>query len=655
MGDLKLTVTGKKGVDINKGNIGLFFEDINYAADGGLYAEMIENRSFEFFKTTGVNDAYSNELDGLYGWYKYPENNPFTAMELRTDDPLSPVNRHYLHIRTRRERMGFTNKSYDGLALKKNERYNVTLYMNVDRYDGIMSFRIEKDGDVLFFYDVDCSNEEKGWNEIAFCFEAPADVKNARLLVLLDRPGEADFDFISVMPASAVYGIFRKDLADMLKDLKPGFLRFPGGCVIEGNNLENRYQWKLSVGDVRDRKANWNRWAVHNNGRENNFTSKFSHYNQTLGMGYFEYFLLCEYIGAKALPVVNVGLACQYQSTELVDTSDPAFKEFIQDALDLIEFANGDASTKWGSVRAEMGHPEPFGLELLGIGNEQWETEKVDFFKRYTMFEKAIHKKYPAIRLIGSAGPDVRTPRYEAAWDFYRKAAKKNPDFTYAIDEHYYMAPEWFLENTHFYDEYPRDVKVFSGEYAAHPKRTGSEKSGNTLQGAIAEAAFLTGVERNSDVVVMASYAPLFARIGYTQWAPDLIWFDDAESYGSPSYHVQRMYSLNTGDITLKAEGSFDKDLVFTSASYDTKAKELILKVVNASDKKKKLSLDLKGFKNVKSGKVTSETLTGDSPYAFNTIEDKTRVSAVKKDIKDIDVLNLPALSFSVYRIPCVR
>ncbi|MBR6358258.1 MAG: alpha-L-arabinofuranosidase, partial [Lachnospiraceae bacterium] len=267
MGDLKLTVTGKKGVDINKGNIGLFFEDINYAADGGLYAEMIENRSFEFFKTTGVNDAYSNELDGLYGWYKYPENNPFTAMELRTDDPLSPVNRHYLHIRTRRERMGFTNKSYDGLVLKKNERYNVTLYMNVDRYDGIMSFRIEKDGDVLFFYDVDCSNEEKGWNEIAFCFEVPADVKNARLVVLLDRPGEADFDFISVMPASAVYGIFRKDLADMLKDLKPGFLRFPGGCVIEGNNLENRYQWKLSVGDVRDRKANWNRWAVHNNGR----------------------------------------------------------------------------------------------------------------------------------------------------------------------------------------------------------------------------------------------------------------------------------------------------------------------------------------------------------------------------------------------------
>ncbi len=648
----KLTITGKKGVNIGKQPIGLFFEDINYAADGGLYAEMIENRNFNFYKTTGVNNAYSNEYDGGYGWYKVPKDSPFTAFELKTEKPLSTANPHYMHIRTRRPDSGISNKSYDGLSLKKDMTYNIMVLLDPCDYEGTVTLKIVHEGDTVVFSDQIFKNMEKGWQCIELSFKSPVTVKKAELQILLREPGEIDLGFVSMFPEDAVFGIFRKDLYDKLLAIHPGFIRFPGGCIVEGNNLDNRYMWKHSVGDIIDRKVNWNRWAVHENGRDNNYTSKFSHYNQTYGLGYFEYFLLCESLGAKALPVVNVGLACQYQSTELVETTDPKFKEFIQDALDLIEFANGDMKTKWGKVRAEMGHEAPFNLELLGIGNEQWETDRVNFFERYTLFEKAIHKKYPNIKLIGSAGPDVHTPRYEAAWKFYREKAKKNKDFTYAIDEHYYMPPEWFLDNTHFYDEYDRSVKVFSGEYAAHPRRTGSMKSGNTLLGAVSEAAFLTGVERNSDVVVMASYAPLFARIGYTQWAPDMIWFDDTESYGTPSYHVQSMYSNNMGDYTLKCDGNFEKDKVFYSASFDKKKKEIILKVANASDKKRKLETEFNGIKVKKNGKTVAEVLTGEDPMSFNSIEEKEKIAPVTKELKSAEKLELPAYSFTVIRIP---
>lgn len=256
---------------------------------------------------------------------------------------------------------------------------------------------------------------------------------------------------------------------------------------------------------------------------ENGYHSVFSHYNQTLGMGYYEFFLLCEALGAKPLPVLNVGLACQYQSYEMVQPGTEAFGQYLQDALDLIEFANGAEDGRWGSVRVAMGHKEPFHLTMLGIGNEQWETEKSGFFERYRLFEECIHAKYPEIRLIGSAGPDITSERYEKAWKYYHGAVKTQKNYVYAVDEHYYVEPDWFYAHTDFYDEYPRDVKVFAGEYAAHPGHTELMEQKNCLGGALAEAAFLTGVERNADVVVLASYAPLFARLGFTQWAPDMI------------------------------------------------------------------------------------------------------------------------------------
>ena len=647
---MRLQISNNKGVDIREGMMGLFFEDINYGADGGLYAEMIENRSFEFLKTTGVNNAYTPEYDGGYGWTKYPKNCPFVAMEYETFFSLTEENSHYLHLRTKRPNCGFSNKAYDGIFLKKGMNYHIRFYMNTDAYTGGVKVLVEKDGDIYIEERIEISEPHFGWKLFECTAKAPADVDGACFHIVLEHPGEVNFDCISMMPEDAVHGVFRKDLADLLKEMEPGFLRFPGGCIIEGNDLANRYQWKKSVRHITRRKANWNRWSTHGNSDKNNYTSEFTHYNQTLGIGYYEYFLLCEYIGAKAVPVVNVGLACQYQSEELVSTDDPAFEEFIQDALDLVEFANGDPSTEWGSIRAGMGHPEPFGLEFIGIGNEQWETEKVDFFRRYTLFEEAIHAKYPEMKLIGSAGPDVRTERYDAAWKFYHEASAGKENFTYAVDEHYYMPPEWFLANTHFYDEYPRDVKVFSGEYAAHPKRRGGVKSGNTLEGALSEAAFLTGVERNADVVIMASYAPLLARVGYVQWAPDMIWFDAKTAYGTPSYHVQKMYARNMGTHTLqmKEEGSLEENKIFANASLDEKTGDIILKLVNAGETDRELAVSFET--SISCG--TATTLSGPDVYAYNTIEEPDKVTTAERKLSAAECENLqvPAYTFTVYR-----
>ena len=384
------------------------------------------------------------------------------------------------------------------------------------------------------------------------------------------------------MPEDAVAGVFRRDLFELLKGLHPGFLRFPGGCIIEGNTLENRYRWKESVGRPESRRNNFNRWAVHDTKQESGFHTCYSHYNQSLGLGYYEYFLLCELIGAQPLPVLNVGLACQYQA-----------------------------------------------------------------------FEQAIHEKYPEMRLIGSAGPDITSERYTAAWDFYKEAAPKKENFVYAVDEHYYVKPEWFYEHTDFYDAYPRNIKVFSGEYAAHPVNGMNRPDANTLGGALAEAAFLTGVERNADVVVLASYAPLFARVGYAQWSPDMIWFDDARAYGTPSYYVQKLYGENLGTVTLAMEGqekALREQEIYANASYDETAGEIIVKVVNHSAQARELSLRL-AESYAPAGTVKLSRLAG-REEDYNCITNPDVVTLQTAEEPFAGSLTLPAFSFTVARIP---
>lgn len=652
---MRLKISDRKGNAVSEGMIGLFFEDINYAADGGLYAEMLENRSFEFVDCYGDKGDYYTKPAPGYGWSAEGDG---AVLEFVTGSPLYRENPHYLRFTANREGAGFKNKAYRGIYLQKGKSYRVSFYARMASYTGNFTVCVKK-GDAVCAKALiegrqDPADPWHKWIRYEADLEAQEDVDGGDFVLSLDEKGIAEFDFISMMPADAVAGVFRKDLFECLKGLHPGFLRFPGGCIVEGDTLENRYRWKESVGAPERRRSNFNRWAVHGTTKENGWHTEYSHYNQTLGIGFYEYFLLCEMIGAKPLPVLNVGLACQYQSYELVEPGTPEFEEFVQDALDLIEFANGSPDTLWGGVRARMGHEEPFGLTMVGIGNEQWQTKEADFFTRYRLFEKAIHEKYPQMKLIGSAGPDIISDHYRDAWSFYREEGAANGDFCYAVDEHYYVKPEWFYDHVDFYDEYPRDVKVFSGEYAAHPENGMNNPAANTLKGALSEAAFLTGVERNADVVILASYAPLFARLGYAQWSPDLIWFDEHGTYPTASYYVQKMYGENMGTATVPMEGqekALAGEAVYVNVTLDEKTQEYIIKAVNAGDTDRSLEIADSGEKSVCGRGKKIELVRSPEAKGWDRMRPEP-VAYSEKEEQINGVLVLPAESFTVLRIP---
>jgi alpha-L-arabinofuranosidase len=360
------------------------------------------------------------------------------------------------------------------------------------------------------------------WQKLSGEITATRDASAARLEVQFASPGVYDIDMVSLFPAETFRNRsngLRKDLAQLLADIKPGFLRFPGGCIVEGRDLDNAYRWKDTIGDVSERKQNANLWT----NRES------PQYHQTYGLGFFEFFQLCEDIGAEPLPVLNCGMACQFRGGAHAPLDE--LEPWVQDALDLVEFANGPATSPWGAKRAAMGHPEPFNMKYLGVGNEQWSDE---YFRRYKVFYNAIHPKYPDLKLVSTAGPQAEGDSFNYAWG--RFATDTPADL---IDEHYYRPPNWFLANHRRYDTYVRGgPKVFAGEFAAH-----GVGRRNNMEAALAEGAFMTGLWRNADVVDMACYAPLFARHGNVQWAPDLIWFDNSRAYGTPSYYVQQLYS----------------------------------------------------------------------------------------------------------------
>jgi alpha-L-arabinofuranosidase len=458
---------------------------------------------------------------------------------------------------------------------------------------------------------------------------------HARLVVLATAAGRVDLDVVSLFPEHTFKNRrngMRADLAQMLADLHPAFMRFPGGCIVEGRDLPNRYQWKNTIGDIAGRPENWNRWqdAVRDTAPQ---------YYQTCGLGFFEYFQLCEDLGAEPLPLINCGMACQYQSKQLVplDQLDP----YVQDALDLIEFANGPATSGWGAQRAAMGHPEPFHLKYLGVGNEQWGE---DYFARYRIFQAALKAKHPEIQLVTPAGPGVDDGFWKLAWDKFRSGTPAD-----IVDEHYYRPPQWFLENATRYDAQDRaGPKIFAGEFAAHDR-----DRRNTLRAALAEAAFMTGLVRNSDVVAMSSYAPLFAKAGAWQWAPDLIWFDNTRVYGTPSYHVQSLFSNNRPDrvvpvtvagpaVTLPPLPARDVatygappltpykpasiPALFAAAGSDQSAGEVVVIVVNPYAEARAAVIDLHGAKSVAPG-VRAVVLTSASPDDDNSFEAPTKVA----------------------------
>ena len=620
---MKITITNKKGVNVNPDMIGLFFEDINYGADGGLYAELLENRSFDFFPTMEFED-----ISPLTAWDKVGES-LFTS---ETESPMNSINPQYARIRGNAGE-GIVNRAYEGIFCEKGKLYDFSIYV---KGNAKLKVEIKTDNAICATKTFEAASD--AWKKYALELESSETVYNAKLYLTFEEAGECDIDMASLFPRDTFMGRkngLRADMAQALKNIKPGFVRFPGGCIVEGTVLENRYRWKDTIGPIEERKINWNRW------QDGNVGVTAHDYFQSYGLGFYEYFLLCEDIGAQPLPVLNCGMACQYKTGECAPMDE--LDEYIQDAIDLIEFANGDPKTnKWAAIRASMGHEEPFNLVYLGIGNEQWEE---NYFERYEAFQKVIAPLYPDIKLITSSGPSAQGKEFDKAYAWLRG---KKSDFAYAVDEHYYVKSEWMFDNANRYDSYDRDgVKVFAGEYACHIGD--KQPKPNSLEAAVAEAAMMTGFERNADVVVLASYAPLFARVGYTQWHPDMIFVNNHEIMLTPSYHVQAMFGNNLPDYTMQFEREEDSD-VYISAGYSEKSGEYILKVANRGGKKDVVLNLPQGVQAIEEINLTSESFED-----INTMDNKDKVSprTINRPVGGSREINLtvPPLSFNVYKM----
>lgn len=618
----------KPSAKINPAMYGIFFEDINFGADGGLYAELVKNRSFEFPQS-------------FVGWV------PFGNVTVNEANPCFDRNPHYVRVVNdgRLLRAGLDNEGYRGIGLKQGEDYRFSVYARTpDAKPMKLSIElVNSNGENLLKKELEVSGNN--WQKLTATLKAPFTDAHARLRIVLLTKGTVDMDHISLFPANTwkqrENGL-RKDLAQALYDLNPGVFRFPGGCIIEGNSLATRYQWKNSVGPVENRPLNENRW-------NHTFTHKaFPDYFQSYGLGFFEYFQLSEDLGAEPLPVLSCGLSCQYESNEVVPIAE--LDPYVQDALDLIEFANGPATSKWGKVRADMGHPAPFNLKMIAIGNEQWGEV---YPERLEVFMKAIRAKYPNIQIIGSAGPNADGDKFDYLWPEMKRLGAD------LVDEHYYMAPDWFFANAARYDNYDRKgPKVFAGEYASHDHPTGKA---NNFLAALSEAAFMTGLERNADVVRLATYAPLFAHVDAWQWNPDLIWFDNLRMMRTPNYYVQQMYGMNPGTdvLSLKMNGKpvTGQDSLYATAALDAPTGEVILKLVNASVRPANIKIDFNGLKKQQIVSGTCTYLQNGDWKAINTLEQESimpRVRPVEINATSLD-LEVQPRSFTVYRLQLTK
>ena len=510
--------------------IGIFFEDINYGADGGLYAELIRNRDFEF------SSADRPEWTATTGWETVGD----ITLEIADTDPIHPNNSHYAVLKSGRSAGTLTNSGFDGIVVKNGDRYLFSVFGRAAAKTPLKVALTDKDGKTLASAKIAVPGDS-GWSKIEGTLKATADCPDAMLRIEIPKSAEVDLDMVSLFPGKTFRGHangMREDLAQTLADLHPKFMRFPGGCVTHGNGIDNIYDWKSSVGPLETRKPLPNIWGYH----------------QTRGLGFYEYFRFCEDLGMQPLPVLAAGVPCQNSSWHSRYSLDVLTSHgqqggipiedmptYIQDILDLVEWANGPADSEWGRVRAEAGHPEPFNLKYLGIGNEDLISET--FEERFKMIRDSVNRKYPDIVVVGTVGPFFEGADYDEGWRFARQ------EDVAIVDEHYYVAPGWYVHHRDFYDGYSRKgPKVYLGEYASHyPGRE------SNLECALSIGLYLTDVERNADVVTMTSYAPLLSKRGRTQWRPDLIYFDNQTVTLTPDYYVQQMYGANPGNTYIPA------------------------------------------------------------------------------------------------------
>jgi alpha-L-arabinofuranosidase len=596
---------------------GIFFEDINFSADGGIYAELIKNRSFEF-------------TEPMMGWKEVKKEGAGNVLIVNRETGHA-ANPRYAHLTVNAEKgsYGLFNEGFRGMGFKKGLQYNFSFLARstAGRPVGKLVLLDDKGGPIG---EIAIPAADKDWKRYTATVTADRTVAKGGVQLLFSGSGTLDIDMVSLFPQDTWkqrLGGLRNDLVQLLADLHPGFVRFPGGCIVEGRDLANRYQWKKTVGKVEDRTLIVNRW-----------NTEFAHrapgdYFQSYGLGFYEYFQLSEDIGAAPLPILNCGMACQFNTGEIA--ADEDVSGYIQDALDLIEFANGSTATKWGQLRAEMGHPAPFNLTMMGVGNEQWDSQYV---ARYQQFEQVLKAKHPEIKLVSSVGPFSSGERFDYLW------SKLKPSKADLVDEHYYMPPEWFLKNAARYDNYERKgPKIFAGEYAAHvkipkgQKETDTAEGRNTWESALAEAAFMTGLERNADLVHMASYAPLLAHVDAWQWRPDLIWFDNLRSVGTPNYYVQRLFSNSRGThaVTVTSDGSplTGQQGIYASATIDKAGHRISLKVVNTTDKPVTYKVALEGAVTAP-GNATQQILTAKNKTDINTLDAPSAVVPVVEQLK---------------------
>lgn len=624
----------EKGAKIQPTMYGLFFEDINYAADGGLYAEMVKNRSFEF-------------PQALMGW------NTFGNVEVRTDEAPFERNPHYVRLTSSghpHKHTGLENEGFFGISTEKGKEYRFSVWARTLGTDARLRIEIDNTasmGETQVMAQTELTISGTNWKKYTAIIKSNDDVNKGVLRIFLVGNNATDLEHISLFPTDTWKGRengLRKDLAQALCDVHPGVFRFPGGCIVEGTDLNSRYQWKNSVGQVENRPLNENRWHY-------TFPHRFfPDYYQSYGLGFYEFFLLSEDMGAEPLPVLSCGLACQFQNDkEEAHVCIDSLQAYIQDALDLIEFANGAVTTKWGKVRADMGHPEPFNLKLIGIGNEQWgET----YPQHLEPFVKAIRAAYPNIKIVGTSGPDSEGKQFDYLWPEMKRLGAD------LVDEHFYRPETWFLSQGNRYDKYDRKgPKVFAGEYACH----GKGKKWNHYEASLLEAAFMTGLERNADIVHMATYAPLFAHVEGWQWRPDMIWFDNTRSVKTVSYYVQQLYAMNKGTNVLPTTmngkpvaGNLDQDGLFASAVYDAADGSYIVKIVNTSGHTKDVDVKLNGLKKKTISKCTLTLLYSNDGDAENTLDEPTRITPKTLDRPasgNVLKTQVPAQSFHIYRV----
>ena len=626
---IKATVTAQpeETKEISDLLMGIFFEDINYSADGGLYAELIQNRDFEYDPSDREGDKNWNST---HSWKLEGENATFT---ISTSDPIHPNNPHYAVLKTNQPGAALTNTGFDGIALKAGEKYDFSLFARIpegSKSGKLLVRLVDADGTVQGETTVTVSS--RSWKTYKAVLTAKTSA-DTRLELRPQSAGEIELDMISLFPQNTFKGRkngLRPDLAQTLADMHPRFVRFPGGCVAHGDGLKSIYQWKNTIGPLEARKPARNLWGYH----------------QSMGLGYYEYFQFCEDIGAEPLPVLAAGVPCQNSAChgdlrggQQGGIPMSEMGAYIQDILDLIEWANGDArKTKWGKIRAESGHPKPFNLKYIGIGNEDLITDV--FEERFTMIYLAIKEKYPEMIVVGTVGPFNEGTDYVEGWKLADKLGVP------MVDEHYYQSPGWFLHNQDFYDKYDRSkkTKVYLGEYATHI----SGRRAN-METALTEALYLAALERNGDVVHMTSYAPLLAKDGRTQWNPDLIYFNNREVRPTTGYYVQKLYGQHAGDHYIPSQVNLDnqdsrvKLRVGSSIVRDSKTGDVIVKLVNLLPVSIETDVRLPGMDGIQSS-ATRTVLAGAPEATPLPVTDTIEAGTSFKQ-------ELPAYSFTVIRL----